>query len=200
MKERYIKEKIHVGISNHHVHLTEEVYNQLFDHPLTKKNDLHQLNEFASDQVVTIRAHEKEIANLRIVGPLRSYNQVEITRSDAIFLGLNPPVRRSGQLENSETITLIGPCGQVVLKNSCIIAERHVHMNSLEAMRLGVKDKDQVQIRVSGEKASILFANVKVSDNGFYEVHLDFDDANALGLKNGDEVEVYYHQADGDFL
>lgn len=185
-----MKSKINVGVSNRHVHLTEEVYNELFFEPMTKKYDLHQIGEFASNQFVTIKTDKDIIENVRVLGPFRDYNQVEISKTDSYKLGLCPPVRRSGDLNNSETITLIGDKGRVTLENSCIIANRHVHMNPEMALELGVVDNQQVKIIVSGEKACILYAFIKISDNGFYELHIDFDDANAAGLKNGDEVEI----------
>lgn len=185
-----MKNKVKVGISNRHVHLTEEVYNKIFDEPISKKCDLNQGGEFASNQMVTIKTEKGEFKNVRVLGPFRSYNQVEISRSDAYSLGLCPPVRKSGDLQNSETITIIGEKGNITLENSCIIANRHVHMNPELAKKLGVVDDEQVKLVVDGDKACILMANIKISDNGYYEVHLDFDDANAAGLKNGDEVEI----------
>lgn len=185
-----MKNKINVGVSNRHVHLTEEVYNMLFSEPMKKKNDLHQIGEFACEQVVTIKTEKSYLENVRVLGPCRNYNQVEVSRTDAYKLGLCPPVRRSGDLADSETVTLIGDKGSITLENSCIIANRHVHMNPEDAKRLGVVDNQQVKIIVNGDKACILYAFIKISDNGFYELHIDFDDANAAGLKNGDEVEI----------
>jgi len=185
-----MKNKVKVGISNRHVHLTEEVYNMLFDEPISKKSDLNQVGEFASNQMVTIKTEKGEMKNVRVLGPFRTYNQVEVSRTDAYSLGLRPPVRKSGDLENSETVTIIGDKGSVTLKNSCIIANRHVHMNPELAKKLGVVDDEQVKLVIDGDKACILIANIKISDNGYYEVHIDFDDANAAGLKNGDEVEL----------
>lgn len=185
-----MKSKINVGVSNHHVHLTEETYNMLFFSPIKKRSDLHQIGEYASEQVVTIKTEKGEIKNVRVLGPFRSYNQVEVSRTDSYDLGICPPVRKSGDLKDSETITLIGEKGSVNLQNCCIIASRHVHMNPKTAEQLGVVDNQQVKIIVGGDKACILFANVKISDNGYYELHIDFDDANAAGLKNGDEVEI----------
>ncbi len=185
-----MKYKVSVGVSNHHVHLTEEIYNQLFSVSLSKRNDLHQLGEFASNQVVTLRTLKGEIPNVRVVGPFRKYNQVEVTRSDAIKLGINPPVRKSGDLESSEEVTIVGDIGEITLKNCCIIANRHVHMNQQDVNIYGVKDNDTVKIGISGDKACLLDAKIKISKNGFYELHLDTDDANAAGLKNGDEVDL----------
>ena len=185
-------EKIYgtIAISNRHVHLTKEVYDKLFNEPLSIKRPLNQIGEFASFQTVTIKTLKNKIENVRIVGPLRKYNQVEISKSDAYLLGLNPPVRQSGDLEDSEAITLIGPIGEITLENSCIIAERHVHMNENKAMELGLKDEDLVKVKVETDKGGIMEAFIKVSSNGSYEVHIDRDDANCFLLNNGDEVEI----------
>lgn len=185
-----MKNNITVGISNHHVHLTEETYNMLFSTPIKKKNDLHQIGEFASEQMVTIETEKGRIERVRVLGPFRTYNQVEISRTDAYQLGICPPVRKSGDLQDSETVTLIGDKGKVTLKNSCILANRHVHMNPDIAKNLKVSDNQQVKFIVNGDKACIWYAYIKISDNGFYELHIDFDDANSVGLKNGDEVEM----------
>ena len=127
---------------------------------------------------------------MRVICPLRSYNQVEISRTDAYTLGLNPPVRQSGDLEDSETITIIGPKGEVTLKDACIQAERHVHMNEKKAKELGLKHEDMVHLIVDNDKGGVMDAFVKVSDNGFFEIHIDKDDANCFLLKTGDEVII----------
>lgn len=187
-----MKEKIYakIGISNRHIHLTKETYDKLFDEELTIKNELNQAGEYAANQTVTIKSPKGKIENVRIIGPLRNYNQVEISATDAYDLGLNPPVRQSGDLENSETITIIGPNDEVTLDNACIIAQRHVHMNENKAMELGLKHEDIVNIKVNNAKGGIMKARVKVSPNGFYEIHIDRDDANSFLLKSGDEVEI----------
>ena len=168
--------KINVGVSQRHVHLTKEVFNQLFDEALTKKYDLHQIGEFASHQVVNIRGKKDTLLKARVVGPFREYNQVEVAMSDAYLLGLRPPVRDSGDLKNSEKITLL--------------SSPHVHMNFDQAHSLGLKNHQKVRIKMTKEKSGILDAYVKVSDNGFFELHVDRDDANAFLLNSGDEVEM----------
>ena len=185
------KMKVKVEISNRHVHLTKEVYQQLFTEPLTKRNDLSQVGDFASNECVTIKTDGGEIKNVRIVGPFRNYNQVEIALSDARRLKINPPVRKSGNLENSEDITLMGPNGKVVLKNACILAERHIHMNPIEAAKWNVLDNQIVQVQVKGAKSCLLDAKIKISENGVLAFHIDIDDANASLLKTGDEVEIF---------
>ena len=105
--------KVPVGISNHHVHLTKETYEQLFHEKIEKLKDLKQTGEYASKQTVTIKGPKGEIEKVRILGPFRSYNQVEISNSDAFILGIKPPVRKSGDLENAEKITIIGENGSI---------------------------------------------------------------------------------------
>lgn len=179
-----------IAISNRHLHLTKEVYDQLFDEPLTIKRPLNQIGEYASFQTVTLKTEKDTIENVRLIGPLRKYNQVEISRSDAIKLGLNPPVRESGDLEDSETITIIGPKGEVTLESACILAERHIHMNKYKAEELGLKHEDLVKLVIDNDKGGVMEAFVKVSDNGYFEIHIDKDDANAFMLSTGDEVEI----------
>lgn len=189
MKVRYMK-KVKVGISNRHVHLTEEVYSRLFDHPLTKKRDLTQIGDFAANEVVTLKAEKGTIEHVRIIGPFRSYNQVEISKSDARKLGINPPVRKSGDLKSSETITIVGEKGEITLDNVCIVAERHIHLNPDLAREWQVEDGELVQVSIKGDKSCILDAHIKVSENGVLAFHIDTDDANAAMLNQDDEVEV----------
>ena len=180
---------INARVSNRHVHLTRETYELLFDEELTKKYDLNQLGEFASKQTLTIRNNDKAIENVRVLGDFRNYNQVEISKRDARLLGLNPPVRRSGDLEDSLNITLETAKGRLEVKG-LIIANRHVHINSSDASFYEVVDKQKVQIKIPGEKSGIIDAEVKVSDNGYYEFHIDTDDANAFLIEDNDKVTM----------
>lgn len=190
MKVRFMKKLVKVGISNRHVHLTKEVYKTLFSSELTKKKDLTQIGDFAANETVTLKTKKGMIENVRIIGPYRNYNQVEISKSDARKLGLNPPVRKSGDLENSETITIIGEKGEITLENVCILAERHIHLNPSDALNWQVKDGDMVSVSVKGDKSCLLNAHIKVSENGVPAFHIDTDDANAALLNNDKEVEV----------
>ena len=180
MKEKIL---VTVAISNRHVHLTKETYEQLFDEPISIKKPLNQIGEYASMQTLTIKTPKSSIENVRVLGPFRKYDQVEISRNDAYKLGINPPVRQSGDLEDSETITLVGPKGEVTLNNACIQAERHVHMNESKAAELGLKNEDLVKLKINTDKGGIMEAFVKISPNGFYEVHIDTDDANCFLLQ-----------------
>lgn len=182
--------KVSVGISNRHIHLTKEVYEMLFDEELTVKNYLNQPGEFASNQTVTIKTAKARIDNVRILGPFRNYNQVEISKSDAYLLGLNPPVRTSGDLDGSETITLLYDDKSITLENACIIANRHIHMNNEKALELGLTNNQEVRVKINGEKSGIINAYTKITDNGYFEMHIDRDDANAFLLNNNEMVEI----------
>lgn len=180
--------KVKAAVSNRHVHLTKETYEMLFDEPISKRNDLNQIGQFAANQTVDLVCGDKLIENVRIVGPFRLYNQVEISKNDARKLGLNPPVRTSGDLINSEDITVRTKKASVILSDACIIADRHVHFNTFDADKYNVKDKDKLKIHFMGEKRGTIEAFAKVSDDGYYELHIDTDDANAFLVNSGDEV------------
>ena len=179
--------KIKVGISNRHVHLTN--YAILFkDKPLTKRNDLSQKGEFASCQTVTIEGPKGSIPNVRILGPFRSYTQVEISKTDSYKLGVNPPIRDSGDLKDACSINIINEDNKIT-RPSCIIPTRHIHLSDKDQEEL--KLKDVVKIKVSGEKSATLEnVHIKVSKNYVKELHLDTDDGNACLLKQNDEVEI----------
>ena len=179
--------KVNIGISNRHLHLNKETYEMLFDEELTVKKELVQPGEFASNQVVTVKGDKGEIANVRILGPFRPYNQVEVSRHDARTLGVNPPVRKSGDLAGAAPITVIGPKGSVTLSEACIIANRHLHMTTEEALKLNLQNDQKVQVIIPGDKSGIIDAYAKITDQANTELHLDTDDANAFLLK-GDEV------------
>ena len=180
--------KVSVGISNRHIHLTKETYEKLFDEPITKDKDLNQIGQFASNQFVDIINGDNVINHVRIVGPLRTYNQVEISKTDARKLKLNPPVRTSGDLVDSESITLKTDKAVITLESGCIIADRHVHFNTSDAEKYHVKNKDKLKLHILGEKRGTIEAFAKVSDDGYFEAHLDTDDANAFLLETGDEL------------
>ena len=185
--------KVSIGVSNRHVHLTKEHLSVLFgeDYELEKKNDLTQPGQYASTSLVTLKTNKSEINNVRVLGPVRNYTQVEISKTDAYKLGLNPPVRNSGDLEGSEAITIVGPNGTVHVNECCIIAARHIHILPEQLKVYGLEGREKVNVKLSGEKGGII-TNVylKVSDKYFFELHLDTDDANAHLIKNGDIGEI----------
>lgn len=180
---------INIRISNRHVHLTEETYKQLFDSQMTKKYDLNQVGEFASNQTLTLKNGDKVIENVRVCGPFRNYNQIEISKRDARCLGMNPPVRRSGDLEDSLEIVLETEKNSIKT-NGVIIASRHIHMSKEDAIKFGVVNEQIVGVKIDSEKGGVALAEVKISDNGFYEAHFDTDDANAFLINDNDKAKM----------
>ena len=184
--------KIEVGVSNRHCHLTEEVYKLLFGKDtLTFKKPLKQPHQFAAEETITISGPKGSIERVRVLGPFRSYNQVEIAKSDAYKLGVNPPVCTSGELDKAVMLTLTGPVGKIDLPCG-ILANRHVHISEQEANELNIKDKDPVKIIVHGEKSGIVDGYFKVSKEAYKELHIDIDVANSLLLKQDDLIEIEY--------
>ena len=179
--------KTTIGVSNRHVHLKQSDLDILFGKELTVKNKINQPGQFAACETLTIKTDKAEINNVRVLGPIRDYTQIEISKTDAYKLGLNPPVRTSGDLENSEIVTLIGPKGSIKT-NGCIIADRHLHITDSDKEKYHIPDK--VLVKIEGIKPGIIEVNVKASKEAYFEIHLDTDDANAFLLKNNDDVEI----------
>ena len=181
-----------LGISNKHVHLTEEDYKILFgDEVLGKVKDLVQPGQFSSDKKVTIKTEKSSFDGVRLLGPLRSYTQVEISKTDSFKLGIDPPMRNSGDLEGAAVVTIVGPAGEVT-KPCCILANRHLHLNHKEREELGLLDVDKVKARIVNEKSTV-FEDVylKEDDNFTLELHLDTDDGNGSMGKTGQMVEIF---------
>jgi len=186
--------KVPVGISNRHIHLSQQDLETLFGegYELTVRGDLSQTGQFAAEETVTIEGPKSSIAKVRILGPTRKETQIEVSRTDSFALGLKPPVRDSGLLDDSPGVTVIGPKGKVELDQGVILAQRHIHMNEEDAKRFGVKDKEMVSVRVGGERG-VVFENVlvRVRNDFVLEMHIDTDEANAAVLNNGELVEVF---------
>ena len=185
--------KVSIGVSNRHVHLTREHLKILFGEgkELEKRNDINQPGQFASTSLVTIKTNKAEIENVRVLGPVRPYTQVEISKTDAYKLGINPPIRDSGELKGSSPITIIGPNGVIDLEEGCIIPTRHIHILPNQVKLYELEGKDFVSVKIGGEKGGIINnVHLKVSDEAFFELHLDTDDANAHLIENGDIGEI----------
>lgn len=185
--------QIKIGVSNRHVHLSREDLDTLFGKgfELTKKKTLMG-REFASEQLVTLVGPSlKTIENVRVLGPVRKHTQVEISRTDTFVLKVSPPVRPSGDIKGSEKIVIVGPKGVVYLNEGVIIANRHIHLTPEYAEKHSIKDGDYVDVMVSSIKPTKFFdVQVRVRDDFNVEMHIDTDDANAAGLKNGDLVTI----------
>jgi putative phosphotransacetylase len=140
-----------------------------------------------------------KIEKIRIVGPTRGKTQLEISRSDAVLLGIDPPVRYSGDLTSSAGVHLAGPKGELHLKEGVIIAQRHIHMSPADAKKFGVNDRERVvvapvaqMLSANSEARTIIFDNVliRVDESFVLDFHIDLDEANAAGLKTGDKVRI----------
>ena len=181
--------KIPIGVSNRHVHVCKEDLETLFGkgYNLTKKADLKQPGQFASEETVTIRGPKGEFENVRILGPVRNNTQIEVSLTDSFRLGIKAPITESGKIENTPGLEIIGPKGRVKAKEGTIVALRHIHMRPQDAMKMGVHDGEFVDVQVYGQRKAIM-SNVliRVSDSYNLEMHLDTDEANSVCVKNND--------------
>ena len=190
-----------VAVSARHVHLTQESVETLFGagHQLTVLRAISQPGQFASNECLTVVGPRGRIEHVRVLGPVRTADQVEVSRSDEFLLGLDAPVRESGDLANSAGCRLEGPAGAVTLKQGVICALRHIHMSPTDAINFGVDDGDCVDVRVTGGPRELTFSDVKirVSDRFVLEMHVDTDEGNAAGLGAvpGSVLEPVVHTA-----
>ena len=185
--------QVPVGVSNRHIHLSQEHVEALFGpgYQLTKKKELMG-GQFACNECCTIVGLKlRAIENVRVLGPARKSTQVEISSTDARKLGINVPIRESGDVKGSAPIAIVGPKGAVYCKEGCIVAARHIHMSPADAAACGVSDGDYVSVKVENERGTT-FNNVKIRvDESFtLEMHIDTDEANASEIKQGDKVVV----------
>ncbi len=183
---------IPVAVSARHVHLTQEAVEGLFGegYQLTERNPLSQPGQFACNETVTVVGPKRQLERVRILGPTRSKNQVEISRTDEFYLGIDAPVRASGDVANSPGCTLIGTDGRTVeLKEGVICAWRHIHMTPEDAELFGVQDRDVVEVAVSSGGRDLVFGDVLVRVKSSYklEMHIDTDEGNAAELSKGAE-------------
>ena len=185
--------EIKVGVSQRHIHLSREDLDILFGkgYELTPIKNLMG-KEFAAKEVVTLVGKSlKPIENVRVLGPVRKDTQVEISRTDTFVLKVNPPVRPSGNVEGSEKLVVVGPKGTIYLKQGVIIANRHIHMTPETAAKYNVKDNDSVDVVIEGVKPTKFYdVQIRVREDFNTEMHIDTDDANSSGLKNGDMVKI----------
>lgn len=185
--------QIKIGVSQRHIHLSREDLDALFGkgYKLHPKKTLMG-REYAAEEVVTLVGPSlKAIEKVRVLGPVRAKTQVEISRTDTFILKVSPPVRPSGQVEGSERIVVVGPKGSVYLKEGVIIANRHIHLTPQYAEAHGIKDGDLTDVLVEGVKPTRFYdVQVRVRDDFNIEMHVDTDDANSAGLKNGDIVRI----------
>lgn len=184
---------IPVGISNRHVHLSQNDLNTLFGegYSMTKMKDLSQPGQYACKETITICGPKGAIEKVRILGPTRNKTQVEVMSGDCIKLGINPIIRSSGDLSKTPGITLIGPNGSVQLCEGLIVAQRHIHMSHNDAVNLRVSDGEIVSIEIDDPRGGI-YNNVviRANDSSVLECHLDIEEANAMNINSNSKVKI----------
>jgi putative phosphotransacetylase len=185
--------EVHVGVSARHIHLSIEHITILFGQGYTLNvfKELSQPGQFAAVEVVSVQGSKGRIDKIRILGPARGNTQLEISRTDAFTLGVNPPVRQSGDIDGTPGIKIIGPVGEVDLEKGVIVASRHIHFHSKDALAWGIADQQMLKVKLNGERPLIL-DNVlaRVSDYFALDLHIDTDEANAAGVKTDDVAVI----------
>ncbi|MBT3602479.1 MAG: phosphate propanoyltransferase [Candidatus Latescibacteria bacterium] len=184
---------IPVGVSARHAHVSQEALEILFGkgHELTVYRELYQPGAFAAEELISVVGPRlRAIERVRILGPCRDYDQVELARTDAIYIGVDPPMRDSGDLEGASQVTFIGPNGTVTV-NGAIRAARHIHLRPSDVAEMGLTDQESIRVRVGGEKG-LIYENVHLKIDASYlpEIHLDTDDANAADLTCGNTAYI----------
>ena len=187
--------KIIIEVSARHAHLCQKDLNKLFGdgYKLHKLKQLSQKTDFTCKETVTIKTSQSEFKNVRIIGPLRDQTQVEVSRTDSIKLGLNPPLRLSGYLVRTPGVTIIGPKGSVKLKEGVIIAQRHIHTDVENAENYNLKNGQEVSVMVNYNNRGLTFHHVKIRVGLGYvlRMHIDTDEGNAAGIdKIGEGIIV----------
>jgi propanediol utilization protein len=189
------KPKLVVNVSARHAHVTQEDLERLYGkgHQLTPFKWLYQDGFFAAEETVTIIGpRQRMITNLRILGPCRDHSQVELAFTDAVLLGLNPPVRKSGDHRDSPGAWLMGPAGMIKLERGVIRHERHVHMGPKDADYYGVKDGGRLHLRIKSDCSAVLEdLLVRLSPASKLEVHIDTDEGNAVNLSKATFLELF---------
>ena len=185
--------QVPVGVSNRPIHLSQKDVETLFGpgHQLTKKKELMG-GQYACEECCTIVGLKlRAIENVRVLGPARKATQVEISYTDARKLGINVPVRESGDIAGSAPIAIVGPKGAVYCKEGCIVAARHIHMAPADAARAGVNDGDYVSVKMDNERGTTFDqVKIRVDESFTLEMHIDTDEANAGDIKSGDKVVI----------
>ena len=182
-----LNKEIPIEVSARHIHLSQKDLEELFgvNYKLKVLKKLSQFGEFAAEETLTINSGSKKIDNVRIIGPARKNTQIEISHADARFLNINPPIRISGDIENTPGIRLINQKKEILINKGVIIPMRHIHCNPKEAKELGFKDGMLVSVRTNSIKP-VTFHNIviKIKENYSLCLHLDVEEGNAAGILN----------------
>jgi putative phosphotransacetylase len=188
-----LMKKVHIGVSARHIHLSKAHIEILFGqgYTLNEFKTLSQPGQFAAEEVVSVQGPKGRMENIRILGPARGDTQLEISRTDGYALGVNPPLRQSGDIAGTPGIKVIGPAGELDILQGVIVAARHIHFHSKDALAWGITDKQMLKVKLDGERPLIL-ENVlaRVSDQFALDLHIDTDEANAAGVKTNEFAEI----------
>lgn len=183
-----------VETSARHVHLSKEDLETLFGkgYELTVKKNLSQPGQFAAEERVKLVGAKKELAGVSILGPCRKATQVELSLTDARSIGVTAPVRESGDIAGSGACKIVGPAGEIEIKEGVIAAKRHIHMTPADAEKFGVKDAQVVSVKIDTNGRALTFGDVvvRVSDKYALAMHIDTDESNAAGCTPGLQAEV----------
>ncbi len=193
MDEKNNGYQVPVGVSARHIHLTQQDVETLFGegYQLTKKKDLMG-GQYACNETVTIVGLKlRAIENVRVLGPVRKASQVEISSTDAMKLGINAPVRESGNVAGSSPIAVVGPKGAIYMKEGCIVAMRHIHMSPADAAAAGVHDGDIVSVKAENERGTVFnHVKIRVDESFTLEMHIDTAGGNANEMKRVGSVKI----------
>lgn len=189
-----MSKKFIVETSARHVHLTQEHLEALFGKgaTLTHKKDLSQPGQFACEERVTIVGPKRELAGVSILGPVRPAIQVELSATDARSIGVDAPIRESGDIAGSGACKIVGPKGEIEISEGVIVAKRHIHLTPADAEELGVKDKEIVWVKLDTDGRKAIFGDVvvRVSEKFARAMHIDTDESNAVSAPRSLEGEI----------
>lgn len=187
------KLSIPVGVSNRHVHLSNDHVEVLFGkgYDLTPYRPLSQPSQFAAEETVTLVGPKGVLSRVRVLGPARDLTQIEISRSDGFIVGVHPPVRLSGAIDGTPGITIVGKAGAITVSQGVIVSKNHVHMSPNDARQFEVKDGDCLIVQTITDRP-VIFPEVvvRVNERFSLDFHIDTDEANAANLRTGDLVKV----------
>ena len=186
--------RVRIAVSARHAHLSSQTLRRVFGagHELHVRHWLSQTGQFAAEETVSLIGPRGELDHVRVMGPPRDADQIELSRSDECLLGISAPLRVSGDLADTPGLQVVGPAGSVMLSRGVITARRHIHMNPEEARRCGLDHGQVVSVQIDSNGRDLTFGDVivRVAPGFHLELHLDTDEANAAGVVNGDECEV----------
>ena len=186
--------KVPVAVSARHAHLSADTVRKLFGdgYHLRVRKWLSQTGQFAAEETVSLIGPRGRLDNVRLMGPPRERNQVELSRSDECALGMTAPLRLSGDLARTPGLQIVGPAGTMTLQSGVITACRHIHMSPADAEQLGVRHGQSVSVKVDSNGRDLIFDDVivRVAADFRLELHLDTDEANAAGVSHGDYAEL----------